>query len=139
MLQLFTDVAIGPVSSKLSLLPCRMHMVAVPNAPVQLCHCALALYSADLVEKWHLLNLKRMSAIKHIVPAGRFADFDTTFHSPAFFHSCFDSPTFCSACQMTFLHQDFIGMLKHLLECAYTRVEGDAQQAIAQRGRYSKD
>ena len=33
------------------------------------------------------------------------------------------------------LHQDFIGMLKHLIESAYTLVEGDAQQAIAQRGR----
>lgn len=43
------------------------------------CYCSLGLYSADLVEQWHCLNLRHKSGVRDTVPSGSSADLTSSF------------------------------------------------------------
>ena len=60
-------------------LDCRTHLVRLPNGLVQEFHFTLALYAADLVEKWDILNLEHKSSIRHIIPKNSFTDLERQF------------------------------------------------------------
>ena len=43
------------------------------------CHFTIGVYTADLLEKWDVLNLEHKSIIKHIIPSSQYTNMSERF------------------------------------------------------------